>query len=897
MIAHSLRAAAAVLVMSAILAPSAPAQGVYTWNGNGYYWDNAANWNPSGPPGVNDTAVFNPHAVPAGGGFGCTLIGTQVVGSVRMGMGREGGGVGVDGFGTLIVGNSTSTGITCLNPGEYQFRATLSGASATNTLRLNLHSGAQFSVVDNQVVTNIGPVTLDNGNLTIHQSGSTSVNRFSDTAPILANGGRIDMDLFNAGLSETLGPLAVQSGHTTVNMRWAGTSMTLSGIDFAAGSGRGTVNFTGYQGSGSPVNPLGESAANRRIFLTGVSAGNLPASATVNGADYAGYDTTNGVKIATYTFVSNPGAGAGNAAAFHSMGQSVTNATVTSGYSSRGIKITPGGAGRTLDLTGAANLNTTGLLLVGTDDYTVRGLGTGAVTGGGTRYFAVNDPNTTLTIAAKIGAAGTDVVKTGDGIVSLTADNGATLNTGNTRFVVNAGVLRATVGAAGGLPSNGNVSVDLRGGVLEISGGANGTGASADFARPLGDTSTAGGRVSWSNGPADRGGGGFSAFGSDASVNLGGNATPTALRWGQANFVQEGSALRFGSVKSTHAVTFHNPIQLDAAGQPLYSVREFNVVRGTGSPGDKAVLAGTISGAAHADLIKTGNGVLELTANNTYAGSLFVMDGRLRIGNGGTTGTLGTGGRIENRAELEFNRAGALTVTQEITGVGTMFVTGPGTVTMTGSNWASGGTQVSNGRLVVNNAAGPGLNFGVSVSGGTLDGIGRVNSSAGIGGTGSLSAGTGGSAGDRRLDVTGTIDMSGSSAFVAQLFAADQVSRVHATGNIGIHNNASSQVTMRVALAGVSVDEFRAAGERQFVVLTTDGTIGGSFALTDFTSAGFQADEWTLIQTSNQIVLDFVPAPVPEPATVGAIAGVALAAATGVRRLRRRPAPVPVAGE
>jgi autotransporter-associated beta strand protein len=310
-------------------------------------------------------------------------------------------------------------------------------------------------------------------------------------------------------------------------------------------------------------------------------------------------------------------------------------------------------------------------------------------------------------------------------------------------------------------------------------------------------------------------------------------------------------------------------------------LREINVVLAGSNQNSKAVLAGTISGASHADLYVTGNGYLELTANNSYAGSTFIMGGRLRIGNGGTTGSLGTGGRIENRSELEINRSGTLTIVQEISGTGKLFITGPGTITLTASNGGSGGTFVSNGRLVVNNTSGPGLNFGASVSAGILDGIGRVNNGLGIGGTGRLTAGTGGSAADRRLDVTGPVTFSDTSSFVVQLFATDQLSRVHSTSYFTIGNTAR----LRLELAGVTVDQFRGAGPRQFVVLSSDSTIGGGFGSTDFTTAGFQPGEWTLIPTSNQLVLDF--APVPEPATVGAIAW-SLLGLFALRRTRGR---------
>lgn len=84
------------------------------------------------------------------------------------------------------------------------------------------------------------------------------------------------------------------------------------------------------------------------------------------------------------------------------------------------------------------------------------------------------------------------------------------------------------------------------------------------------------------------------------------------------------------------------------------------------------------------------------------------------------------------------------------------------------------------------------------------------------------------------------------------------------------------------------MDEFRAAGPQQFIVLSTDGMIGGNFAQTDFTTAGFQSGEWQLIQTNNSVVLSFTP--VPEPGAMLAIATRVLREGVGVRRLCHRPA-------
>ena len=70
-------------------------------------------------------------------------------------------------------------------------------------------------------------------------------------------------------------------------------------------------------------------------------------------------------------------------------------------------------------------------------------------------------------------------------------------------------------------------------------------------------------------------------------------------------------------------------------------------------------------------LTKTGTGTTTLTGTNTYSGTTTISAGTLQVGNGGTTGSLGTG-NVTNNAALVVNRSGAVIVGGVISGTGTL---------------------------------------------------------------------------------------------------------------------------------------------------------------------------------------------------------------------------------
>ena len=81
--------------------------------------------------------------------------------------------------------------------------------------------------------------------------------------------------------------------------------------------------------------------------------------------------------------------------------------------------------------------------------------------------------------------------------------------------------------------------------------------------------------------------------------------------------------------------------------------------------------------------------------------------GTLRVGAGGSSGTLGSGNvSVNTGAALVFSRADNVSVANVISGGGTLTKAGPGALTLTGTNSYTGTTTVSSGTLAIGNDPG-----------------------------------------------------------------------------------------------------------------------------------------------------------------------------------------------
>lgn len=122
---------------------------------------------------------------------------------------------------------------------------------------------------------------------------------------------------------------------------------------------------------------------------------------------------------------------------------------------------------------------------------------------------------------------------------------------------------------------------------------------------------------------------------------------------------------------------------------------DHNLILNPLSPFDS--FAGVISGAG--GLIKNGAGGQTLTGNNTYTGDTVVNAGTLFIGAGGTTGSIT--GNLVNNASVFFFRSDDSTYGGAISGAGTLYKEGDGTLTLTGENTYTGRTIIYNGTLAL----------------------------------------------------------------------------------------------------------------------------------------------------------------------------------------------------
>lgn len=224
--------------------------------------------------------------------------------------------------------------------------------------------------------------------------------------------------------------------------------------------------------------------------------------------------------------------------------------------------------------------------------------------------------------------------------------------------------------------------------------------------------------------------------------------------------------------------------------------------------GSSLGLSGNIAGAG--SLTKIGVGTLTLSGVNAYSGGTTISAGAL-VGN-----TTSLQGNIANNATVEFNQTAVGTYAGVMSGTGSLVKEGASTLTLSGANTYTGGTNLNAGTIAVGNntvlgtgslamATGTTLQAASSVSlGNTVDVAGVANMDtngnnlglsgviSGVGAVTKMGAGT--------LTLTGANTYAGGTTVSVGTLAVGNNAAL-GTGSLAMANNTTLQAASSVSLS------------------------------------------------------------------------------------------------
>jgi autotransporter-associated beta strand protein len=548
------------------------------------------------------------------------------------------------------INNTGATGgVTFDNVGDVLVSGVIQGAPGIPIVKT---SGGKLTFSGNNTYS--GTTTISNGILQVGAGGTSGT---LGTTGAVTNDTQI---LFNRIDSFTIGNAIGGTG--AIDMQGTGT-LVLTGANTYAGTTTVTAG-TVQIGNGGTTGTLGGGA----VTNNGVLAFNRSDTATVvnvisgtGAVTKLGTGTTILDAVNTYTGGTNIAAGTlqwGNTSAFGSTG----NITFS------------GGTLQVNNLTAPA-LN--GLVA------------SGRLTATGDSPFSFDTNGESVSLTNPIPVVGSSgLTKMGDGVLTLAVANSflglTTVNGGALQYGLNDAI------ASGGVTVNGFTAVLDMGvfndtvGVVTVNGGSiigtgtlTGTGnfdfrsgsASVVLAGVVGAAKTTAGTMTL-----------------NAANTYSGLTTISAgtLEHGIDNALGSGDVTVNGATAVLALGAFNDSVgvvTLDGGGSitgsgTLTSTAGIDARSGLAS----AALAGAIG------LTKTTAGTVTLAGDNTYTGLTTISNGILQVGDGGTTGTLGSNaGTITDNGTLAYNRSDTVTVANVISGTGAVTQNGAGTLNLNGT--------------------------------------------------------------------------------------------------------------------------------------------------------------------------------------------------------------------
>ncbi|WP_051885422.1 autotransporter-associated beta strand repeat-containing protein [Lysobacter antibioticus] len=624
---------------------------------------------------TTDLAGFN-NTIGALGGGGNVTLGSATLTSI--------------GSAGTFTGTISGTGGFIRGGGYGATQQIMSGCNNTYTGVTNINGG--------QITTDC----LANGGLAsgIGASSNVSSNLLFNTAILKYTGGNISID---RGFTAQSGPAAIEVANAATTLAFSGTvvgggyvrkdgpgTLLLSGNNTYTGgtqvtggilrAGSATAFGTGHLDMLNTAGALldlngfnttfawlhGGGAVGGNISLGAqtltLSSGNNAAGIVYAGAiSGSGNLVKNGAQIqrlsgcnSSYTGSTTINAGTLSVDCLSNGG---SNSAIGASSSAAANLVIGGGA--TLGYTGAATSS---------DRLFTLGVGGGTLDASGTG--ALNMTNTGVIALAGTNAARTFTltgVNTADNTFSAQLDNNGTGATSLTKTGIGTWILTNNNSSYTGITT-------ISGGVLGVSQLANGGAASG-----IGASSSAASNL---------------VIGNGSTLRYTGAGDSTDRLFTLA------SGVTFIESSGTGAVDFTNTGTIGLANP---NVARTIALGGTNTGNN--TLAGIIgnAGTGITTLAKNDSGTWALTGNNTYTGNTVVNNGNLMIGNGGTSGNLGTGNVIVDSptSTLSMNRSDTVVFNAIMSGPGTFAQVGTGTTTLTANN-SIGATTVSAGTLDVN---------------------------------------------------------------------------------------------------------------------------------------------------------------------------------------------------
>ncbi len=548
-----------------------------------------------------------------------------------------------------------------------------------------------------------------NGTLDMAFTGSSSINLLTGSGTLTSSQGNATLAVGSGNSSSTFAGNIREDGGI-LGLTKIGTGMlTLSGSNSFSGA---TTISTGTLSMGSTTGLSFRSS----LFIDNAGALDINGySVAIDGLAGTGAITNNNAATVTLTTGASGGSGTfggriedgSGAIALTKAGAGTITLTSRNTYSG-GTKVTGGTLAIAADDnlgTAAGNIILDGGALSVINTFAIsssRGIFIGPASGSGFGALDVA-AGQTLTYGGTIANQGSGtggLTKIGQGTLLLTHAN---TYSGDT--IVSVGALQ--VGSDSAIPfgvGKGNVIVndllDLNNHSITLNGlsgsGIVGNSLAGAVTLTVGDNNANGsfsGAIRNENGHLA-----LTKIGAGTQALTGSsNYSDGTLLQGGTLLIQQAAGLGMDDGSADTALTIQNGT-LEAAGT-FATPRLVHLTHANSAiavdAGQNLTLAGVVDGSGN--LTKSGAGKLTLTAANSYAATT-ISTGTLQIGNGGASGSLGSGSVTDNAA-LVFIRSDTVTVSNVITGSGTLTQAGSGIVKLTASNNYAGGTFLDNGTL------------------------------------------------------------------------------------------------------------------------------------------------------------------------------------------------------